>query len=76
MLYKIILGLFHKAIMQSGCALNLWTRGKPNALEIAKALGYKETEEKAIYERLCKESARNIVGAQFRIKDVSTSYKI
>lgn len=57
--------------MQSGCALNLWARGKPNALDIAKALRYKENEEKAIYERLCKESARKIVSAQLRIKDVS-----
>lgn len=62
--------------MQSGCALNLWTRGKPNAREIAKALGYKETDEKAIYDKLCKENARNIVGAQFRIKDVSISNRI
>lgn len=59
--------------MQSGCALNLWTRGRPNALDIGKALGYKDNEEKAIYERLCKESARRIVSAQFKLKDVSTT---
>lgn len=62
--------------MQSGCALSLWARGKRNALDVAKALGYKENDEKSIYERLCKESARNIVSAQFRIKDVSKYHVI
>lgn len=60
--------------MQSGCALNLWARGKSNALEVAKALGYKEDDEKAIYERLCNENAKNIVRAQLRIKDVSKKF--
>lgn len=57
--------------MQSGCALNRWTRGKPNALVVAKALGYRDTDEKTIYDKLCKESAKNIVNAQTNIEDVS-----
>jgi len=63
-------GLFHKAIVQSGCALNNWAWGTNNALRIAKLLGYKETDEKAILEKLMKESAKNLVKAQKRHKEV------
>ncbi|CAH1954893.1 unnamed protein product [Acanthoscelides obtectus] len=62
-------GLFQKAIMQSGSCLNVWARGKPNAAEVAKCLGYKETDEKTVLHRLMKESARTIVNSQFKIKD-------
>lgn len=64
-------GLFHKAIVQSGCALNNWAWGTNNALRIAKLLGYKETDEKAILEKLMKEPAKNLVKALKRHKEVS-----
>lgn len=57
--------------MQSGCALNLWARGKPNASEIAEVMGYAETKERDIYDKLCKESYKKIANAQCKIKDVS-----
>lgn len=60
--------------MQSGTSLNLWTRGSRNALEIAKVMGYKETDEKTIYEKLCKENARHLVSGMFKIKDVSKQF--
>lgn len=62
-------GLFHKAIMQSGSALNSWAWGKNNSAEIAKYMGYKDADEKATLDRLKRESARSIVNGQCKIKE-------
>lgn len=62
-------GLFHKAIMQSGCALNPWARGRKNFSDIAKAMGYKDVDEKTLFQKLCRASARSLVSAQFKIED-------
>ncbi|KAF7280919.1 hypothetical protein GWI33_005385 [Rhynchophorus ferrugineus] len=62
-------GLFHKAIIQSGSALNNWSWGKNNSTEIAKCMGYKETDEKTILQRLRKESAKSIVAGQKKMKE-------
>ncbi|KAL1502037.1 hypothetical protein ABEB36_007244 [Hypothenemus hampei] len=69
-------GLFHKAISQSGSALNNWAWGQNNAQQIAKHFGYKVTDEKSIYEKLIKESAKNMVYAQKRFKETFQSGKI
>ncbi|CAH1108126.1 unnamed protein product [Psylliodes chrysocephalus] len=66
-----VFGLFHKAIMQSGCALNPWARGRKNFSDIAKAMGYKDVDEKTLFQKLCRASARSLVSAQFKIEDVS-----
>ncbi|CAG9864091.1 unnamed protein product [Phyllotreta striolata] len=62
-------GLFHKAIMQSGCAFNPWARGRRNFADIAKAMGYKDVDEKTLFQKLCRASARTLVAAQFKIED-------
>lgn len=64
-------GLFHKAIVQSGSALNNWAWGHNNSKQIAKMMGYKDCDEKRILEKLMKEPARNLVSGQRRIKEVS-----
>lgn len=64
-------GLFHKAIIQSGSALNSWAWGTNNSLLIAKALGYKENDEKIILDKLLKESPRSLVSGQRRLREVS-----
>lgn len=64
-------GLFHKAIIQSGTALNSWAWGTNNSLQIAKAMGYKEDDEKKILEKLLKESPRSLVSGQRRLREVS-----
>nr|XP_023028102.1 esterase E4-like [Leptinotarsa decemlineata] len=58
-------GLFHKAIMQSGSAFNPWARGRRNALDIAKAMGYKDTDEKIILQKLQNASIRSLMDAQY-----------
>ncbi|XP_049817662.1 juvenile hormone esterase isoform X2 [Aethina tumida] len=49
MLSPITKGLFHKAIAQSGCALNSWARGDPNSTnKLANALEIATHDEKTI----------------------------
>uniref|UniRef100_V5G2A7 Carboxylic ester hydrolase n=1 Tax=Anoplophora glabripennis TaxID=217634 RepID=V5G2A7_ANOGL len=62
-------GLFNKAIVQSGSSLNPWALGKRNAEDAAKCMGYKDKDEKAVLERLQKDSQRNIVTGVFKIVD-------
>ncbi|CAG9854604.1 unnamed protein product [Phyllotreta striolata] len=63
-------GLFHKAIMQSGCALNYWANGKRNAKEIAKLMGYDENiDEKSLLEKLQQASVKSIIHAQTEMED-------
>ncbi|XP_066249272.1 esterase B1-like [Euwallacea similis] len=62
-------GLFHKAIVQSGSALNNWAWGSNNSREIAKCMGYKDTDEKKILQKLQKESVKNIVRGQRTLKE-------
>ncbi|CAH0550116.1 unnamed protein product [Brassicogethes aeneus] len=63
-------GLFHKAIMQSGCTLNDWSIGKTNGHIIAELLGYDEKDDCKILEKLRKESAKTIVASQFKFEDL------
>lgn len=69
-------GLFHKAIIQSGSALNNWSWGKNNSAEIAKVMNYKETDEKTIFEKLKKESAKSIYNGQRNHKEDFLASKI
>ncbi|XP_056640905.1 uncharacterized protein LOC130447884 [Diorhabda sublineata] len=62
-------GLFHKAIMQSGCAFNSWAKGTNNFKAIAKAMGYKDVDEKTVFQKLCRASAKSLVTAQCKIED-------
>lgn len=62
--------------MQSGTSLNNWSWGKNNSAEIAKCLGYKETDEKKILEKLMKESPKNLISAQRKIKEVIKMFYI
>lgn len=62
-------GLFHKAIMQSGCAFNPWAKGTKNFTAIAKAMGYKDVDEKTLFQKLCRASAKSLVTAQCKIED-------
>lgn len=44
--------LFHKAIMQSGSALNAWARGYKNNEQLSQALGLKTSNETEILKAL------------------------
>ncbi|GLV39704.1 uncharacterized protein CBL_08230 [Carabus blaptoides fortunei] len=65
-------GLFHRAIMQSGCTLNPWAAGDRVAVKIAKALGYESENEKDILNFLKSVPAEKFLEAQDIIKDSMT----
>ncbi|EFA06759.1 esterase B1 [Tribolium castaneum] len=69
-------GLFHKAICQSGCALNTWGEGSTNGLIIAKHLGYNETNERKILEYLKTLSPQKLIKAQHRFEDTFVASKV
>lgn len=68
---SIFLGLFHKAIPQSGCALNPWAQGSRSAKLLAEKLNIKSDSEKEILAKLKTVSAKEIFDAQTELYDVS-----
>lgn len=69
-------GLFHKAIIQSGCALNGWARGKKHsAYLLAEILGIESNNDRIILEHLQKISIEELYGAANKLVDVSTVAK-
>lgn len=65
-------GLFHGAILQSGCALDSWFWGsKNNAREIVKNAGKNASTEKEAMDILKKLPAMEIFAAQEKFNDVS-----
>lgn len=65
-------GLFHKAIMQSGCTLCPWFYGgKNNAREIVHKMGLEATSEIEALDILMKADGLDIYKAQEKIPDVS-----
>lgn len=68
-------GLFHKVILQSGCALNPWAKGKANARHLAKFLGYEEEDETKIFNYLASVEAKQIITALYKDSPVSIRIK-
>lgn len=64
------LGLFHKAIAQSGSALNIWAHGSQCAKTIAEVLGFQSGNEKEILQLLQEIPVEKILWAQDNIRDV------
>ncbi|XP_044745324.1 uncharacterized protein LOC123307172 [Coccinella septempunctata] len=63
-------GLFHKAIMQSGCTLNPWALGQKGVAIIAKYLGIKDTDEKQVLEQLMKICPKKLVTAEMKYPEL------
>ncbi|KAJ3645076.1 hypothetical protein Zmor_022763 [Zophobas morio] len=57
-------GLFHKAIAQSGCALNPWARGTTGCEFLGPALDIEPSDEKTIYNTLMTKSVDEIFEIQ------------
>lgn len=64
-------GLFHKAIAQSGSALNPWAWGQQNAEIVAENLGHVVDNEKDALDALQKADAMDLFRASVKIPDVS-----
>ncbi|KAF2898714.1 hypothetical protein ILUMI_07459 [Ignelater luminosus] len=71
MLSPMAKGLFHKAIMQSGTALDYWTRGKPSAPLVAGVLHLDAANEQEILKTLQSMSVEELFKLQERIPQVS-----
>lgn len=57
-------GLFHKAILQSGCALSVFGLGELNLMKIVQSMGHNVTNEKEAFEILVKAPVADIHDAQ------------
>ncbi|KAG5891748.1 hypothetical protein JTB14_012482 [Gonioctena quinquepunctata] len=64
-------GLFHKVILQSGTALNIWARGRRNGFDIDKAMRFEDKDEKAILGKLRESDVKNLLNCQFRADEFS-----
>ncbi|RZB94407.1 COesterase, Abhydrolase 3, and/or DUF2424 domain containing protein [Asbolus verrucosus] len=62
-------GLFHKAIAQSGCALNPWVRGKQDIKGLAAAIGLDGADEKTVYKYLMERSVEEIHTIQEKLEN-------
>lgn len=70
-------GLFHKAIIQSGCSINAWAKGQKGVKEIARALKYRnEGNEKEILEKLQKENIKTLIHATYKVPDPFTPSQV
>lgn len=63
-------GLFHRAILQSGSALNAWCLAKPSACQLAQAVGCPYTKNEEILRYLQELPVEKIFEGQGRIPDV------
>ncbi|GLV42339.1 alpha-Esterase-9 [Carabus blaptoides fortunei] len=70
MLSPMAEGLFHRAIMQSGCALNPWVKGTQNVHTIAKVFAFENDNEGEILEMLLLMKEEKFLEAQNEIPDV------
>lgn len=64
-------GLFHKAIMQSGSAFNLWASGHQKNDVYAQLLNLKTTEERNILQNLHEFSVEELLNFQEKLNEVS-----
>lgn len=71
----VLLGLFHKAIMESGSALNYWSRGTRYAKKLAELLDFESEDEEEILKLLRELPASKIIEAQEKITYVSVIIK-
>lgn len=71
MLSPMAKGLFHKAIAQSGTALNPWTIGRRCTEELSLNLNLDTTDEQSLLQHLMKAPVEDIFAAQEKLFDVT-----
>jgi carboxylesterase type B len=65
-------GLFHRAIIQSGCALNVWAKGSRYVSKLAQVLNIHTTDERNILKILQELPAQEVYLAAEKVPDVNT----
>lgn len=67
-------GLFHRAILQSGCVLNGWIYSCRVGTELASEMGFTNRNEKNVLEFLQRASTEEIMRGQAKINAVLLYY--
>lgn len=68
-----MIGLFHRAILQSGVAINQWASGQRNSIQVAKVLESNATNEQEAIDFLMNEPVENFIKAQAIFTNVSNT---
>ena len=63
-------GLFHKAIAQSGCALNTWVRASKGVKRVAEIMGLERVDDKTVFDALAKKSTEEVLEIQEKMEEV------
>ena len=63
-------GLFHKAIAQSGSAINPWVQARKGVKRVAEVMGLEGADDKTVFDTLTKKSKEEILGLQEIMDDV------
>ena len=69
--------MFHKAILQSGCALNAWAEGRRFVTDLLNNLDFNGNadDEREVLSYLQSVSVDELLTAQIKLGDVSIVYK-
>ncbi|XP_063916527.1 venom carboxylesterase-6-like [Zophobas morio] len=57
-------GLFHKAIAQSGSAINPWVQARKGVKRVAEVMGLEGADDKTVFDAVTKKSKEEILGLQ------------
>lgn len=68
--------LFHKAILQSGCALSIFGTGDTNLMKFVDAMGYSVADEKQAYDILVRAPIEDIFEAQEKLSTVRKTHEM
>lgn len=69
----LLLGLFHKAILQSGVVFNPWARGFQCTKTLADILKLNDANEKDVVDKLVSLPVEDLLEVQKQLKDVITT---
>ncbi|KAJ3645084.1 hypothetical protein Zmor_022771 [Zophobas morio] len=68
-------GLFHKAIAQSGSAINPWVQARKGVKRVAEVMGLEGADDKTVFDTLTKKSKEEILGLQEIMDDNLEPYR-
>lgn len=67
---NFLLGLFHKAIMQSGSAINPWSIGQTDVKTLSKLVGLSQPDERELLKALQALPVKDVLRLQQKLRDV------
>ncbi|XP_063922124.1 esterase B1-like isoform X2 [Zophobas morio] len=67
-------GLFHKAILQSGCAINVWAKGRSYTEELSEVLGLETRDDQSVFKAIQDLPPDQLYKAAEKMCDVSEPF--